>query len=447
MPASIFWDFTLPNSSTWFYFSLVIAVALFYQFTRLITLRNFDLLALFLFVPGFLFIQDANQSAARHGDDRPARYAGYGWLLVASLLWFARCLVDFAVPRRPLVTPNLTPAGLVWFAGVLFVGLLAVAFGRSENPWRPVGRQPAALEGVRAGAAAALSQAQGVVPGEVDPADERDSAFWVERAFAAAAHAAVAVGLFLVGYRLFGDLSTGLAAGALYLLLPYTAYHVGQAHHVWPAACVVWAVYLYRHPTWAGVLIGLAAGTTFFPILLVPTWTRFYWRRGANRFLAGFGLAWLAGFAVTVLVLRLAGRFPDGMWESLHLADWQPWRVPTAESVWTGVYWGYRVPVLVLFALFVLSSVVWYPARNLGHLIALSAATLIGVQFWYADRGGLYVLWYTPLLVLLVFRPSLAELTPAKPGPLPALFTRLVPWVHGRFGPAKLPRTQPLPAR
>jgi len=31
------------------------------------------------------------------------------------------------------------------------------------------------------------------------------------------------------------------------------------------------------------------------------------------------------------------------------------------------------------------------------------------IQFWYADQGGVYVLWYLPLLLLLVFRPNLAD--------------------------------------
>ena len=30
---------------------------------------------------------------------------------------------------------------------------------------------------------------------------------------------------------------------ALYLMLPYTAYHVAQVHHVWPVAFILWAVY------------------------------------------------------------------------------------------------------------------------------------------------------------------------------------------------------------
>ena len=42
----------------------------------------------------------------------------------------------------------------------------------------------------------------------------------------------------------------------------------------------------------------------------------------------------------------------------------------------------------------------------------LGAAVLIGIQFWYADKGGLYILWYLPLLLLLVFRPNLSERVP-----------------------------------
>jgi hypothetical protein len=47
--------------------------------------------------------------------------------------------------------------------------------------------------------------------------------------------------------------------------------------------------------------------------------------------------------------------------------------------------------------------------KNLAHLIALSAAVMIGVQFWYADKGGQYVLWYMPLLLLMAFRPNLSD--------------------------------------
>jgi hypothetical protein len=400
VPSSIFLDFTLPNSATWFYLSLGLCVAVFVRFDRPLTLRNFDLLALYLFVPGFLLVQEANAVGAA-GE----RLAGYVWLLAASLAWFVRCLVDLAVSRRSPVRPNLVPAGLGWSAVCLFACLTAVAFARPSDPWEPIGKRPAALSGVEDTTTAVVARA-------APPADAR---FWVKRSLGVAGHLSVTLGLLAVGWRVFRDPATGLAAATLYLLLPYTAFHVGQVHHVLPAALLVWAVAAYRSPEVAGALVGLAAGTAFFPVLLLPAWGQFYRGRGLGRFLLGAVVAGLVGLAVTAGVLWADGRFPDGVYRTLNLADWQPWKVPTAESAWTGAHWAYRLPVFVAFAGFVLVNVVWPPARNLGQLIATSAAVLIGVQFWFADRGGLYVLWYAPLLVLVVLRPNLIDAVPSRP--------------------------------
>ena len=84
------------------------------------------------------------------------------------------------------------------------------------------------------------------------------------------------------------------------------------------------------------------------------------------------------------------------------------------------------MPVFAVYAGYVFTLIAWPPVRNLGQLIASSAGVLIGIQFWFADRGGVYVLWYLPLLVLMVLRPNLAELKPVNPGPLPTLVRRLL---------------------
>ena len=421
MASSIFLQFSLPNSVSWYYFSSVLTVALFFQFSRVFCVRNLDLLMLFVFAPGFLLLQEGVQSFDDPAAARRLKYVGYGWLLAASLYWFVRAQLDLMTFRRPLVSPNLTVPGLVFLAAVLLVALGAVAYGRPADPWQPVGNPPAAVTGVQASATTIVTQAS-VSQGH-DPTDVK---FYVERTLAVACHAAVVVGLFFVGWKIFGDLPTGVAAGMLYLLLPYTAYHIGQVHHVWPAALLLWAVFWYRRPTVAGVLLGLAAGTTFFPLLLLPLWMHFYRPQGTGRFLAGFGLAWLLGLATTLGVLATAGRFPDGVWQTLHLADWYPWKTPVADSVWTGAHWAYRVPVFAVYAGYVVTLFAWPPVRNLGQLIASSAGVLIGIQFWFADRGGVYVLWYLPLLVLIVLRPNLAELKPVNPGPLPTLVRRLL---------------------
>ena len=86
---------------------------------------------------------------------------------------------------------------------------------------------------------------------------------------------------------------------------------------------------------------------------------------------------------------------------------------PTARGVWQGVYWVYRLPVFIAYIAFVVTTLFWPAPKNLGHVIALSAAVLIGIQFWCADNGGVYVLWYLPFLLLLAFRPNLSAAQPS----------------------------------
>jgi hypothetical protein len=74
------------------------------------------------------------------------------------------------------------------------------------------------------------------------------------------------------------------------------------------------------------------------------------------------------------------------------------------------------MPVFLAYLAFVVTTFFWPAPKNLAHVLALSAAVLIGIQFWFADRGGVYVLWYLPLLLLLVFRPNLTDCRPGPPG-------------------------------
>jgi len=71
---SIFLDFERPNPTTWFYFSLILVVAMFFRFARIFSLRNFDLLTLYAPMPGFLFLLEGLEGGPRHS------IAGYAWL-------------------------------------------------------------------------------------------------------------------------------------------------------------------------------------------------------------------------------------------------------------------------------------------------------------------------------------------------------------------------------
>ncbi len=113
--------------------------------------------------------------------------------------------------------------------------------------------------------------------------------------------------------------------------------------------------------------------------------------------------------------LSASGQLHHG--DALSWPAWQPWREIPAyiEGFWTGRAWAaYRIPIFIAYLAFVILTAWWPYPKNFAHVIALSAAVLIGMQFWYADQGGVYVLWYLPLLLLLVFRPNLSERRPAE---------------------------------
>ena len=457
---SIFWDFDLPNATTWFYFSFLLAVAIFFKFSRFFSIRNLDVVTLFLLVPGLLFLLQARQpvpehqattaqvayligpnsqhvmtapvgngslattknNGANHDLSTNYRWIGYVWLLIGSGIFLFRCFGDLILEKRPALMPNLNSGGLVWLALALFICLAAVAIRppqpvsftalatpqqMSETLADPVGRTTAPLQ---------LAQTP------------FQPSFYLMRTFALLCHLSVVLGLILIGTHHFQNPASGLATATCYLLLPYTGYFVGQAHHVWPMALMVWAVYCYRRPALSGIFMGLASGTMFFPALLLPVWMSFYWKRGIGRFLLSVSIA--AGFClgVTAFILWLNHDLTAIVVDTLSLPDWQPWKIPTREGIWTNVHWAYRIPVFIVYLAMVLITAFWPQPKNLAHLLALSTAVLIGIQFWYADQGGVYVLWYLPFFLLMIFRPNLSDRRPdlvsSENGPL----TRFKRW-------------------
>lgn len=445
MPTSIFLDFNLPNATTWFYLSVMLAVAMFFQFARPICLRNWDLLTLFILVPGLLLVQEGHDrrregrqlldTAARlhilpapdGGPERaaamlsgPAQHrliaakqlmgVGYQWLLIATSYWILRCLADLVLVRRPGLQPNLTSGALAWFALSLFLAIGAVAIRRPPPDEGRIGPPGVVLQETTG----RLEQAVRQTYGETDRNLVR---WWVERTLAGACHLLVIAALGWIGMAHFGSIASGVAAASAYLILPYLAFHMTQVHHVLPTALILWAVAAYRRPRVAGVLLGLAAGAFGFPALVAPVWMSFYWGRGLMKFMIGFLIATFIALALAGLTLWLNGRFDLQIPTTIGLPQWQNWRVreePGTEGFWAYVYWPYRIPVFIGASAFVLVTAIWPHPKDLGNVIALSAAHLLAVQLWYADRGGVYVLWYLPLLILMVFRPSLYDRVPPE---------------------------------
>jgi hypothetical protein len=463
---SIFLDFNLPNATTWFYFSWLLAMALFFKFTRLLSVRNWDVVTLFLLAPGLLLLQESRlgqKSAAKHSADEAASvvaasasatgplgavgaataaglgepspgmarsvWLGYLWLLCGSVYFLVRCLVDLTLVRRPALGPNLSFSGLAWLAVALFICLTAVAFrqpgaGRDAGERTPTPPDPPPKGDLSTGRQSVpLDLAQEQLGQRVPDADP----FWLRRAFAVLCHLSVVVGLVVIGRRHFQDAAAGMAAATFYLMLPCTGQFVGNWQHVWPMAVLVWAVAAYRKPTLAGILLGVATSVVFFPALVLPVWASFYRGRGLGRFLAGFVLAAGLGLAVVGATLWLNGALEPTLRETVSSPSWQPWQDVSGanlQSFWTEVPWAYRMPVFIAYLAFVAATLFWPAPKDLAQVIALSAAVLVGLQLWYADQGGVYVLWYLPLLLLLVFRPNLSDRRPAPIQPESDWLTR-----------------------
>jgi hypothetical protein len=408
----ILYDYQM-NSTTWAYLSSLIMIAVYFKFRRVWSVRNLDLIALGAIAPGLLLLSHGLESL------------GYHWLLALGVFFLLRLLVDPLMVRRPLLEPNLSASGLA-FAGV---AMLVFLIGNVVTPkptesdleggrWMdkllaredsPEVRQYLTEHGPGYPLFFIFSSFSDK-PAEADAAPEARQRAWPRVAFtrttAVLAHLAIVLGMILIGYRHFDNVQTGVAASTLYLLLPYTAEYTPRLDHAVPAALLVWAIQAYRRPAVAGVLLGLAAGISYYPLYLLPLWCSFYWRRGLLRFSAGAGivLLLLAGLLAFTSASTAAYLAQLRQMFGLRLAD-----PGTLSGFWAFHAAAFRYPVIAAFAVMCAGMAIWPAQKNLGTLLSCSAAVLLGAQFWKAQDGGVYMAWYLPLLILAVFRPNLED--------------------------------------
>lgn len=397
----------------WLFVSVLACLTLFFKFTRFWSVRNLDLLLLFVLVPGMLLIL---------GRPLNVPWSAYIWLFVGSALWLLRCLLDLGLTRRPLLEPNLNASGLLCLSVGLLGLLLAetvslpVEEGAARNAAEPSGREdhPSVAPGADNAAVRTL-----IKNAPLPPSLKRELPQVIaQRVLAILAHLALVLGLLGIGWRLFERPLTGMAMAACYLLLPYTRMALVDSGQLISAALIVLAVFWYTRPAVAGVLIGLAAGWIPACLGLIALWCGFYRRRGAWRFT-------LAALAVVIGCAILGHWVPA-------LAEWSralgartigevgllPHFEPgSSGSFWVSIDSSYRLPVQIAYVLFVLVTMLWPVEKNLAELIALSGALLVASQFWYLDKGGALVMLYLPLAIAMMFRPTLAVRRPAPSSP------------------------------
>ncbi len=406
------------SDATWFYLSLLLVLAVFFRFHRILSLRNLDLVLLLSIAPGLLLVEQGKNY-------------GYGWLFVVTGCLLVRLFGDSLWKRRPLLEQNLNSAGMAFLAISVFVLLISKALtepppqGTLETVRRadelrkrqdtsqeqPKTDEDPAGPTTRVFAAPVVAASDiAVSGGSSEPELRRVVEQNAARATAVMAHVAVVLGLWFLGKRLFGDVNSGLAMATLYLLLPCTAIDVGKVNHVLPAALIVWALVAYRSPLIAGGLMGLACGTLMFPFFLLPLWAVFYGKQGAGRFVAALG----AVAAVLAASLLLTSADSDSFTKQiLGSIDWSSLTLSSdAAGLWSSYSGAYRIPVMVAFFVMLLILTFLPREKNLEHLLGHSTAIVVATQLWYPQQGGAYVLWYLPLLLAVVFRPKLASQTP-----------------------------------
>lgn len=462
-----------PDPTTWVYLSSFLTIGLFFVFHRFWSMRNLDLVLLILLAPGLLIVYEGRRArmledaAARpvearalanadlantpmadedaaamlaedQSSDEPTatgsspkfptfaardieRY-GFVWMLFVQVLILARLLLDPLMVRRPLLDPNLTAGGLTFIGIWLFIFMMAnviTSTPRMQDEQGPrlgpgyslMNMLPAIITRPTAASGdAAMASPRSAPSDAAAPKPQPTPYVALARVLAIASHVAIVLGIVAIGHRHFGNPRGGIGCATLYLLLPYTAQMTGRVDHALPAAFLIWAVFSYRRPFFAGFFLGGAAGLVYYPLFLLPLWISFYRQRGASRFVAGVGLA----LVIMMGLLEIDGSLPL----KDHLRRMFGLMMPLMnglQGVW-GLGWEpiYRLPLMVFFLILSGFFALWPAQKNLGTLIAYSAALMVAAQFWHAYGGGLYMAWFLPLLLLTIFRPNLEDRIAAK---------------------------------
>jgi hypothetical protein len=387
----------------------------------------------------------AAEPAARAGEETPPAGApqsgtrlrgswrlertGYLALFGAGLVWLVRLLADPLLRRKPMLEPNLSIGGLVFLGLSLMIFLFANVL-TSPPVTRDVQGARSAVKLVQGTGEEDQSQLRRHGPGvllflfpimptfvsergtlQVDADRDEDEPLYevAAKSLAIVGQVAICLGLIVIGSRLFGNFFNGVGMATIYLLLPYTAQSTGDVLHILPAALMVWAVVMVRRPAMAGAFVGLASGVAYYPLFLVPLWMSFYWLRGAWRFGIGFGVALCLVISSLFFTTASAAEFFEylrsifGFWlpyleglEGIWALGWEPW---------------FRLPLMVAFVALCVSFTFWPVPKNLAALLALIGAAMVGVQFWHGFGGGLYMAWYLPFALAVVFRPNLDDRT------------------------------------
>lgn len=355
---------------------------------------------------------------------------GYYWLFFIGGLLLIRMLIDPGLTRRPQLEPNLAIGGMMFFGLSLMMFLFAnIAISEPTNEDLSGSRNAVKLlqrkavdadekdQLIRRGPGYTLFNLFPIIPSfesgdailktNPDTQELTDMSRYIvaAKSLAIASQVLIVLGLVLFCYFNYNNFKVGVGISTIYLMLPYTSMYTGYVLHVLPAALILWAIVSFRRPWIAGILVGLATSVSYYPIFLLPLWISFYWERGRWRFIVGSLIAILICIGVLLFTSTTLTAFGEQL--QVMFGFWFP-RMDGLQGIWA-LGWSnwWRLPLLVAFVLFCISFVAWPSQKNIGTLVGYSGAVMLAVQYWHGFSGGVYMAWYLPMVLLIVFRPNL----------------------------------------
>ncbi|MGD8499966.1 MAG: hypothetical protein PVJ86_04925 [Phycisphaerales bacterium] len=416
--------------------SLVLVFVFLGNFSRLLSLRNLDIILLYSLCPFLLVLWQ----------DKSFAYAG---IFAVTLLFFLRCLLGARRKTKQALKDNAHLQKAAVF--VLVLACLLHVQSVYEKPiddsglcsvigaeyMIQTGRLPYGTDCGHIGVYGPLLYVLHVPANRIFQPDinfdpQRGTFEWgpYEEFEMRGAQTVVLVfdllamlGLYCFG-RKYGDKTTGVLLALVFALCPYVI-GIGGAgglqwtSHIVGIAFVVFALVLIDRPVVAGLMLGLGSGTLYYPAVLFVLWLGYYvrtsgWREGL-KFLVAFAAVGLACI-VMILILVVPGGESEGhsplgafINDTVYFQQFSDSYGRSPFSFW-GQYpeiakWGKPI-VGASYLLFCL-LIGFVPRRmNMRRLVALTAAVLVGTQFTLAHGGGTYIGFYIAAFIILLFGPS-----------------------------------------
>jgi hypothetical protein len=120
----------------------------------------------------------------------------------------------------------------------------------------------------------------------------------------------------------------------------------------------------------------------------------------------------MTAFVIVSSLVLLSNNATATIHQFLGYVNWRDLPVFISEhekGFWSQHESAYRIPVFVAYIVMLVALTIWPRRKSLAQVITHSAAIVIGTQFWYPQQGGVYILWYLPLLLLVLFRPTMTN--------------------------------------